>query len=287
MLITISSCKEFTFPTFRSGKDLLAKVDGRSLYLDQVEGIFTEDMSREDSIMILEAHIDRWVTKQLDISEAEKLFQKDEKDIQELLDNYYNSLLIHKYEEHLASRIDTAVVMSDILEYYAVNRNYFRLSSSIVKAKILILPSDYKSQDKLRELFVSRKPESIFDLMDITLRNDFIYEDYTSSWRHFNDIIKRIPFTTQSVDKFLKSHDYYEVDDGTNRYMMYIDSYRTSGDFAPLEMVESSIRKAININRRSQMLDVTRDSISSQLKQENKIEIRKDMLESILTNSYN
>lgn len=284
LLITFMvSCKEFTFPTFRSSDDLLAKVGSKRLYMDQVDGIFSENMSHSDSLEILKAHVESWVIRQIKISEAEKLFQKDEDDIKKLLDNYYNSLLIYKYDEYISAMVDTTVTMPEMLEYYADNRDNFRLSSPIVKAKLLTIPSDYREPKELQEILCSKRPEAIFDLIDLASKNNLRYEDFTSSWSYLFDVTKQIPFTSKSVDDFADGKRYYEVDDGVSIYMMSVEDYRSAGEYAPLEMVESSIKRAINTLKRNEKIAHMCDSSYNALKSEEQVEKRLNMLDTILS----
>ncbi len=287
LLALASSCKEFSFPTFRSSDNLLARVGSERLYMDQIGGIFTSGMSHEDSVAMLKAHIDNWVERQIQISQAQELFQKDEADIKELLDNYYNSLLIYKFEDHISSQVDTVVDMSQILDHYADNRSKFRISSPIVKAKVLIIPGDYRDIDQIEEIFLSKKPEAIFDLLDLADKNNFRYEDMTLGWNDFNDVVKLVPFTSRAVDEFLKKENYYRVEDADFCYLLSIEDYRTSGDYAPLEMVESSIRREIIIKRRNERIALMGDSIHKQLTIDGEIEVRDSLLETMVSNQAN
>ena len=71
----LASCKNFNFK--QSSNKLLVTVYNKSLYLSDIEGMFPENATSQDSQMIITAYADRWIREQLVMSEAERNVPKD------------------------------------------------------------------------------------------------------------------------------------------------------------------------------------------------------------------
>jgi hypothetical protein len=85
----------------RSREKSLAQVFDRNLYPSDIRDIFPSNVSPEDSIMIQQSYVDKWVKKQLILQKAELNLTEEQKDVRLQIEEYRSSLLIYKYEQNL------------------------------------------------------------------------------------------------------------------------------------------------------------------------------------------
>ena len=89
-----------------------------------------------------------------------------QKQIDRKTQDYYNRLLIHKYQKELISqKIDTNVSANKILEYYIKNKENFVLKNEIVKINFVSLKKVPQNLEKLRTVF--------FDNSDFEFINEY------------------------------------------------------------------------------------------------------------------
>lgn len=264
MLLSVAltiSCGKFSL--YNSGKgDPIASVADKELYMEDLDNLFSKEMSKEDSVAVLESYINSWIRTELKTIAAEELFSEQQSDIEEMVKAYRTSLLTYKYEAaHVEKRLDTLVTAAQTVQYYNDNKENFLLSGPIVKARIVRLPIDTRKIKKMEEMFRSSKPDELADFVTICEKNGYRLDDFSGEWADFNTVLQHIPFSQKNFDDFLKSKSYYEVEDDQFRYMMKIESYRLTGEHSPAERETSNIRKILLNKRRTELIKQLDDSL--------------------------
>ena len=161
VLLTAYSCKRFPNP-FAEHNAILAEVEDKKLYLHDVSPIFTPNMTSEDSLKILRSYVDQWVKKQLKIKEAERMLEESQKDIDQMVQEYRNSLLTHKVDQfYVDKNIDTLFTDTQIADYYNQNKADFILDKTLVKARIVRIPRSYDKKKTIEELMLTRARRAI------------------------------------------------------------------------------------------------------------------------------
>lgn len=241
--------------------ETLAVVADKKLTLSQVEGIFPPGMTPQDSLILLESYVNMWVRQQLKVREAEMLFSESTADIEQMVDDYRNSLLTHKLDQYyIDNNIDTLITEGEIAKYYNERRSDFLLDRAIVKGRIVRLPHDYRQKAKLKELMPG-EGEKYKDFHDIALKNGFAVSEF-NSWTDFPEFYAELPLGRQAdYDALLNSKGVTEMTQGNDLYYIYITDRKKPGDVAPLERVRSSIRQIIFHQRRLDILRSYEDSI--------------------------
>ncbi|HDP54753.1 MAG TPA: hypothetical protein ENN24_03600, partial [Bacteroidetes bacterium] len=84
LLLFVSGCIN---PTENNGVPI-ARVYDKFLYANEVEDIFPENVSQNDSIQLLMAYADRWVRKQLLLNRAEKNLNDAQKNVTKQIEDY-------------------------------------------------------------------------------------------------------------------------------------------------------------------------------------------------------
>lgn len=241
--------------------DTLAAVGDQKLTLAQVADIFPPGITPQDSLILLESYVSMWVKQQLKVREAELLFSESSADIEQMVDDYRNSLLTHKLDQYyIDNHIDTLIKDSEIAEYYNERRSDFLLDRPIVKGRIVKLPADYRQKAKLKELMPGYG-DKYQDFHDMAVKNGFAVSEFTS-WTDLQEFGIELPVNVRAdYDGLLDADKVTEIKEGNDLYYVYITDRKRVGDVAPLERVRASIRQIIFHQRRLNILRNYEDSI--------------------------
>ena len=241
--------------------ETLAVVDDKKLTISHVKGIFSPGMTPQDSLILLESYVNMWVRQQLKVREAEMLFSESTADIEQMVNDYRNSLLTHKLDQYyIDHNIDTLITEAEIAKYYNERRSDFLLDRAIVKGRIVRLPQNYRQKAKLKELMPG-EGEKYKDFHDMALKNGFTVYEF-NSWTDFPEFYAELPVGRQTnYEAILNADGVTEMTQDDDLYYVYITDRKKVGDVAPLERVRSSIRQIIFHQRRLDILRNYEDSI--------------------------
>ena len=234
----------------RNREDPLASVFEKKLYLSQIRDIFPASISGQDSIIILQNYIDKWIKKQLILQKAELNLTEDQKDVSLQIDEYRSSLLIFKYEQNLIlQKLDTVIQPDQIEAYYNENSSNFILDEEIVKVLYIKLPIDAPNLYRARQLYRSEKEEDFQQLETYCYQYAVKYDYFEDDWIPFRRIMDELPDEIINPERFIKYNRFIEQQDSAFRYLVNIREFNLASSTAPIEYVESKIR-SILLNQR-------------------------------------
>lgn len=241
---------------------LLAEVNDQKLYTHDVATIFTPGISPEDSVKILQSYVDQWVKNQLKVEEAERIFESSQEDIDKKVEEYRSSLLTHKIDQHYVDlQIDTLFTQKELEEYYAKNRQDFILDKTILKARVVKFPDDYRQAAKLKELLLSSREDAYQDLLEICTKNNFELIE-ANNWTDFSVFISFLPSQQdKNLDFLLNTEKVNEIKDKKTTYYVRVLAYRKAGDYTPLESISDVIKRVIFNQRKQQIIRNHEDSL--------------------------
>ena len=232
----------------------VAKAFGKELYLSQILEIFPPGISKEDSVQILKNYLDGWVRKQVILQKAEGNLTEDQKNVDQLIDDYRTSLLIYKYEQkYLAQKLDTVISDNQIEEFYGSNKDNLVLMNSIVKALFVKLRNDSPVLDKVKAIYRSNKDQEIKQLDDLCMQGAARYDYFNEQWVSFSYALNEVPYQPDSQEDFLRKNQSLEFKDSVYTYLLNIKDYKLKGELAPLSYETENI-KSIILNQRKQVL---------------------------------
>ncbi len=257
--LTLSSCRDFQLNL--SGDTELAQVGSTSLMQSELQSVIPKEYRGEDSVTFVELYIDKWIRKQVKLREAERIFQTSQHDIEAKVEEYRQSLLIKRLDEHyVRSSRDTVYTERQIAEYYQNNSNNFRLNRDIARGEIMRLPADDKQRKKLVELMKSSSESKRKDLISICEKNGYEFVEF-NTWVIASEILDYLPLTrTQEASKVLSKSGVNHIGDDDYDYYYQILEYKKVGEVAPLEWVQQTIRQIL-VNERQQNLIKNREDI--------------------------
>ena len=230
----------------RTREESLARVAEKNLYPSDIRDIFPSNVSPEDSIMIQQNYVDKWVKKQLILQKAELNLTEEQKDVRQQIEEYRSSLLIYKYEQSLIlQKLDTLISDDEIETYYQENPANFNLDRHIVKALFIKLPMNAPDLWRVRQMYRSEKEEDFKELESYCYQYGVKYDYFDDNWIPFTTITRALPNEIRNPESYLRWNRYIEQQDSAFRYMVNLREYSLAGTVAPLPYVEQKIRSII------------------------------------------
>lgn len=271
-LLFMAGCRGFVNPFL--SETALAKVDDRELYMSDIEDMFSAGITPADSIKILEAYVDSWVKKQLKVIEAEQRLKGQKEQIEQMVEDYRNSLLNFKLDQyHVDNKLDTVFTTQDIDNYYKKNRAEFVLDRTIVKGMIIKFPESYRQKARLKELMGSAREIDKQDFIDICLKNNFELIEF-NKWTDFDEFIASLPtIKGRKYDSMSETRGVQEMADAQKRYFVLITEVKSAGDHAPVERVRNIIDRVLFNQHKQEIIHSYEDSIYRSAVEQSRIEI--------------
>lgn len=253
----------------------VAKAGNSVLYYDEIPAIVKESLAGNDSAAVIRNYINKWARREL-------LFQRAEANlspglmtkISEQLDETRHNLIIYEYQRMMMiEKMDTVISENEMEEYYKKNQNSFLLSSNIVKAVFIKLPSETPNIWKIRNLAKSKNPKDFQELEGLCFQFAEKFDDFQDNWITLDRLSIELNDDLPGREEFLKRSNFYEKTDSSSIYMIVINDYRLRGTLAPYEYVLDDIKRIIWNNRRIQFIQSLENGIYNEALQDNGLKI--------------
>ncbi len=251
---------------------LLAKVHNKTLYLSEMDGMFPEGTTGEDSSLIINAYIERWIREAILLYEAEKNIPSD-LNIDKLVRDYRASLVRHNYEKIIVEQfLDSLVTADELLEFYNEHQEQYQLESPIVRCFFVKVSRSAPELEKVEGLWNNvSKQESYLQLVDYCAQyaNAHLLED--STWYRIEDIAVEFPqgmVSTENISRRELKHR-----DADYQYFLKIFEVKNKNEIAPISYVEEGIKKTILRNRKIKILEEKKEEMYELEMRRNNIEI--------------
>ena len=239
-----------------SKEEPLAKVGNQYLYPADLRGLIRNNLTKEDSVIMVASLTEKWVRKQLIVQKAELNLTDEEKAVNKELEEYRTSLIIYKYEQKLIKeKLDTVVQSSEMEKYYTQNISNFVLNYDIVKALYIKLPNHAPGVEKVKEWMRSESEENIKKLEGYCYQYAVKYEYFKDEWVNFDNIKILLPVNIPDNKQYLKNYKFIELKDTAYYYFVNIKDYKTKGSDSPLKFVESDIKTIILLKRKQKLIN--------------------------------
>ena len=259
-----------------SNGEAVAKVGSSRLYLEDVSLVIPGNLQREDSILMAEDYIKKWVKQELLLQKAEDNLSEAEKDVSKQLEEYRKSLILYRYKnELLKQRMDTAVSAEQVNNYYNENPEKFILNKNIVKAIFIKIPKEYANPEQLKQMCSDTSTEGIIELRDYCIQYAKVYDIFIDRWVGFQTIANYIPETIENPEQFLKNNPFIERTDPDYYYLISVHDYKLKNEPAPIEYVNDKIKNLILNRRKIDFLKQLENNIYTEGIEKNKFEILK------------
>ncbi|PKA82062.1 hypothetical protein ATE92_0187 [Ulvibacter sp. MAR_2010_11] len=260
------SCDYFTRD---SEKVPIARANDSYLYEEDIKALISETTSEEDSTLIVNNYINRWATQKLLINQArinlseEKLAAYDK-----LVQEYKNDLYTEAYKSAVVSQqLDSTVSKSDLLEFYELNKNNFKLNDELLKVRYIHVAENYTNLAKARQLLdrFNQKDKTELNTLSIQFK-EFNFND--SIWVKKEALLNTLPVISANSEQVLKKSNFTQLQDSLGVYLVKIQDILKPNDIAPLSHIEPTIKQIILNKRKLELIkkletDITKDAIKN------------------------
>jgi hypothetical protein len=275
VFVFMNACKQ----NFRDGagsNKLLVTVYNKSLYSNELEGMFSDNATPQDSQQIVNAYVDRWIRDNLLMAEAERNIPKD-LNIEDLLKKYRESLILNSYEEQLTKKgLDTIISDAELNSFYEKNKEQYQLETPIVRCYFIKTPKMSQPQsDSLQKWWNNPKSSDNFVKMERYAKNYaklFILND--STWHRADEILKMLPQGTLAADNLSSGKELtMKADDF--QYFFKAFGVMNQKEIAPLSYIKEQASKYILHQRKIQLIEKKKQEMYDLEIQKNNIKIYK------------
>ncbi len=250
----------------------LAKVHNKTLFLSEMDGMFPEGTTGEDSMLIINAFVERWIREALLLHEAEKNIPSD-LNIDKLVRDYRASLVRHNYEKIIVEQLlDSIVTADELLEFYDQHQVQYQLESPIVRCHLIKISLTAPDVERVKTLWNNiAKQESYLQLVDYCAQYAQAHLLEDSAWYRIDDVAAAFPpgmIATENVSRREVVHQ-----DNDYQYYLRILEVKNKNEIAPLSFVEDEVRKIILRNRKIKLLEDKKEEMYELEMRRNNIKI--------------
>lgn len=234
----------------------LAQVYNKSLYLSDLEGMIPEGMTAEDSSLIINAYIERWIRETLLLHEAERNIPTD-LNIDEMVRNYRASLIRHNYEQMLVNELlDSTVTQAELTEFYEKHKTQYELETPIVRCNFVKLPLTAPSRQQARQWWEQAPTDTLAYARLVEYCNLYAHAHSLDSdrWYKIEQIAEQLPPGTLTSANISAKRNFQQQDDAYEYFFRTLEVISRT-EIAPLSYIEDQARKVILRQRKQRLLE--------------------------------
>ncbi|MFA5297351.1 MAG: peptidyl-prolyl cis-trans isomerase [Lutibacter sp.] len=252
-LILLQSCDYFTFK--KDKRQPVARVNDTYLYKDELTAVFSKDITKQDSILLVRNYINNWVKQQLLLSKAQLNLENKKGEFEDLVKQYREDLFINSYKEAVVKQyLDPNITEDDIDQFYLDNNEIFKLNEELIKMKFIKIGKDVLNKNELIKLF---KSTSKADFRRLQEKEIFLESHHLndSIWIKYSDLINEVPiFKTEDKQQLLKKDNFIQKEDSLSLYLVAIKQVLQRNEIAPKSYIKPTIKQMILHQRKLLLL---------------------------------
>jgi hypothetical protein len=252
-IFTFASCdyiqlQEKDAPTSK----IIAIVNTDKLFKEDLKDFLPRNISREDSLILVKSFIQDWAIKKLLLdAAANNNSQESLKNINNLVQDYKESLLINNFKEALIKQqLDTIISDDEVEAYYLINNENFKLNEVLVKSKYLYFDASVINKKEIIKFFKSEEIEDAEELERQQLSFK-MYQLNDSIWTELDKILLKLPFSKENL---LKKSKFIQKQDSLGLYLVAIKDVLRRNDIAPLSYIKPTIKEMILHKRKIELI---------------------------------
>jgi len=252
-VFTLTSCdyiklQEKDAPTSK----IIAIVNTDKLFKEDLKDFLPRNISREDSLILVKSFIQDWAVKKLLLdAAANNNSQESLKSINNLVQDYKESLLINNFKEALIKQqLDTIISDDEVEAFYLINNENFKLNEVLVKSKYLYFDASVINKKEIVKFFKSEEIEDAEELERQQLSFK-MYQLNDSIWTELDKILLKLPFSKENL---LKKSKFIQKQDSLGLYLVAIKDVLRRNDIAPLSYIKPTIKEMILHKRKIELI---------------------------------
>lgn len=256
---------------------VVAEAFGEELRKEALHERIPKGLSKKDSQELAESFVRNWVREQILLQEAEERMKEGVEDIDERVESYRRSLMVHSLEERIVEeQLDTSVSDEEIATFYKEHKKEFNLKEAIVKSNYvrLSLDSAYYASRFLQSLRKDKKEEREAELRELCDQHaDRCYLG-SDRWKRFRELLSETGLEVQDLEEFLSNNEYLRSRHEEGIYLLRILDHRLKNEAQPLSMAEDRIRSMILNDRKHSIVESFYQNALRDARKKDQVQVR-------------
>ena len=242
------------------GKTPLVEVDGTFLYKEDLKASMPIGCSKEDSLLFAENYIRNWIEDILLYNKAKNNISESQR-IEDLVQNYRKSLIIHEYQQKLINQELIANLSDDeMMAFYNNNKDLFKSDETLLKGLYIKVPLKDPDLNKVRIWYKKKDETSIDHLEKCSLMSAVDYIYFYDHWVPVSMLLSRLPDKKNDMEKLLLEKRHIELNDSLYCYFINIDDVLMRGENKPYDAAADEIKEImINMKQTEFMRNMKND----------------------------
>ena len=271
LCVLMPSCKAVS--SLVHDGEVIARYSDQKLYRTELESVIPKGLSPEDSTRMADQYILSWAKEKAFLAIAEQSLSKQEKDVSKDLEAYRQALLKYRFEQHyINERLDTVVSEKQIEDFFEADKESFRLSRPIFKARFLKIPASSASFAVLKKLMSSDDPGDVEAADSIAMNSAQHYHDFSGEWIDASALAAEFDVDFEQMMSH-KSGQVIEIVSGDDVSYSFIVDMVKAGEIPPLEFCRERIRDIVISDRKHELLLTLERDLIEEARSSDKFEI--------------
>ena len=161
---------------------------------------------------------------------------------------------------------------SMIYTFYENNKSHFILRTPIIQGVLLMIPNGAPNMDDLRKYIVQPNQEENIEWIEkYAYQYASGYELFLDEWKTANQILLRMPFEEDNLQKQLKQQRQITMQDSLNSYILQVVDVYVKGEQMPIDYARKEIEKIILSQRQVDFIESERENLYNNAIQSGKL----------------
>jgi hypothetical protein len=280
MMLTTACTEGDTKSTSQLDDDVIAVVDGKALRINDVKRDMPTGITEADSITFMRMYVENWVLNQLKMKRAEEVLSTSD-DIERLVEGYRQSLMMRQLDQYYIDKtLDTEITDKQIAAYYRANSAAFRLDHNVVKGVVVKVPKTFRNTTTLTTAIKnSAKAEDWAELDALAEKHSLSVANMTAQWVSYSDFLSNLPTErTRSYNDLITKTTVQQMTSDDAIFHFIITDRALKGEIAPMESVESDIRRRLYADRRAEVVAEYEAELKRQSVEQGRVIVRDEAL---------
>ncbi|MEZ4982556.1 MAG: hypothetical protein R2769_13435 [Saprospiraceae bacterium] len=271
-IFLLSACEKSQEEGKKDDK-ILARVQNRTLYLSELEGMVPSNVSPEDSILFINSLIERWAREAVLLQEAELNLPKD-LNLDKLVRDYRSSLVKNNYEQILVEQfLDSTITRQELSSYYSNNKEQLALDEPLVRYFYMKIPLGTPDLDKAENWWKNFSKDDNRKMLTQYAEKaarDYVLTD--SSWIEISKLSYNFPPGWLNATNIDSKGSFMQSDDNF-KYFFKKEEVISANSEPPFSFVEPKIKRLILHQRKQKLLDKKKEEMYQRELRQNNVEI--------------
>lgn len=245
------------------GDDPVVTVGDKVLTIRELRSSIPDNSTKEDSTLIAEDYIKRWMNSELMMRKALLNLTPQEQDVEKLIEEYRRSLLVGLYQQKLLDQKYAPMITDkEIQSYYDLMKENFRLKENIFKGVFIVLPKSAPNLEMFRKLLRLRDGQDLLELKGYVFQNAVKSEEFLDKWLPVSYINRLMPANISNEKDFLLHRKYFEreEEDG-NIYFIVVKQSCVEDDYEPFDYSKTKIKSILLNKKRFEFIKQLEDDL--------------------------